>query len=557
MGNFMTGAQAIVKCLQLEKVKHVFCVPGESYLDLIDAMYDVPDIQLVSARHEGGASFMAEAYGKATNNVGVAMATRGVGAANLAIGVHTAYQDSTPMVVFLGQVETRHRGKEGFQEVDLDQFFQHIAKWTVEIWDVERIPEFVQRAFRIAKSGRPGPVVVSLPSNILSKKAGMRFNVPTKRSLPVPAENELMNFFYMIAEAKKPIIIAGGGIKLSNAEKELKDFAENLNIPVISSFRRHDIFPNDHPLYVGHLGLGTLKTIKEHVEEADIIIALGMRFSEVTTQSYTLIKPHHKIIHLDINESSIGQVYPPDLALNGDAKATLQTLNTLFGQVKVETEKWHSWSQNRRRLYENITSFEKQHISYESVDMKEIIRILQKSLPQDSIITNDAGNFSGWLHSFYQFKKPKTYIGPTSGAMGYGLPAAIGAKLANREKIVVSLSGDGGFMMTMQELETAKRYQVPIIAIVFNNYMYGTIRMHQEKVFPNRVIGTDLENPDFMKIAEAFGVAGFRVEDNNYFENALKEAIKSNQVSLIEVVCDPNNISVTSTIESIRQKSRS
>lgn len=555
MTRIMTGAKAIVECIRKESVEHVFCVPGESYLDVMDAIYDTPDIQLVSTRHEGGASFAAEAYGKATGNVAVAMATRGVGATNLSIGVHTAYQDSTPMVVFLGQVNSKFREREGFQEINLDNFFRDISKWTVEIRDVERIPELVERAFRIAKTGRPGPVVVSLPEDILSEEANMNFGKPIVKPRQIPVCEDIRLCLKTISKSNKPLIIAGGGVKLSDAEDQLVAFAENLNIPIISAFRRHDVFPNNHRLYLGHLGLGTMEEILEHMKQADLIIALGTRFSEVTTQGYTIIKSHHKIIHCDIEAESIGKVYSPDLVLLGDVQATLKELNHVIKEEICSFNHWDDWVIERRSVYESITFLEHDSSKEDGIEMGYVIKVLQEELPSNSIITNDAGNFSGWLHSYYQFNSPKTYIGPTSGAMGYGLPAAIGAKFAHPDKTVVSLSGDGGFMMTMSELETAVRFNLSVIALVFNNNMYGTIRMHQEKHFPNRVIGTNLGNPDFVMLAESMGVFGQQVTNNDDFKDSLTIAMNHRGPSLIEVVCDPEKISVKSTIEELRKKS--
>ncbi|MDP5275472.1 thiamine pyrophosphate-dependent enzyme [Chengkuizengella axinellae] len=553
MDEFMTGAEAVVRCINNEDVKHVFCVPGESYLEIMDVIYDVPELQLISARHEGGAAFMAEAYAKASRNVSVAMATRGVGAANLSIGVHTALQDSTPMVVFLGQVDRKYRGREGFQEVELDRFFEPISKWSVEIREVERIPELVQRAFRVAKSGRPGPVVVSLPADILSENVKMKLYNTDAQNRNIPSEEGLNRCIEMILQSKKPLILAGGGIKLSNAEQELLAFAEALHIPVLTSFRRHDVFPNKNKLYLGHLGLGTFDEVINSVKQSDLMIAIGTRFSEVTTQSYTLIESSHRVIHCDIDPNSIGKVYSPHLALIGDAKATLSALKEKMNSEVIKTLGWKDWVQSRRKEYDNITSLNVKKADNMGVEMKKIMQRLQETLPEDAIITNDAGNFAGWLHNYFQFSLPNTYIGPTSGAMGYGLPAAIGAKLACPDRTVVSLSGDGGFMMTLQELETAVRYKIPIVSLVFNNNMHGTIRMHQEKHFPNRVIGTELGNPDFVKLSESMGVFGQRVKNNDEFGQTLKEALKSQIPSLIEVVCDPEKISVNYTISELRK----
>ncbi|EKN63455.1 thiamine pyrophosphate-binding protein [Schinkia azotoformans] len=552
MKKVMTGAQAIVECIKLEGIRHAFCVPGESYLELLDAIYEEESIQLISNRHEGGAAFMAEAYGKATGKPGIAMATRGVGGANLSIGVHTAHQDSTPMVVFLGQVDSKFRGREGFQEVELDQFFQHICKWAVEIRDVERTPELVQRAFRIARTGRPGPVIVSLPADVLSQKAEMVFGPVITNPKPKPADLEISQSLQVLKNSERPLIIAGGGVIASNGEENLLRFAEKYNVPVLASFRRHDVFPNNHELYVGHSGLGTPVEILDTIKQADSILAIGTRFSEVTTQGYSVISNNQKIIHIDIDFNTIGKVYSPVVGMVADANEALESLLAAEDVVCIP-QQWKNWAAERRSVYETISGI-KEEKHHDEVDLKQIIAVLQKHAPTNTIFTNDAGNFSGWLHNFYQFNHPKTYIGPISGAMGYGVPAAVGIKLARPECPVVSLSGDGGFMMTLQELETAVRYNVPIISLVINNNMYGTIRMHQEMHHPERVIGTRLGNPDFKKLGESFRVFSARVTCDADFEEVFLEAMRSNKPALIEVVCDPNKISFKATIESIRTK---
>jgi acetolactate synthase I/II/III large subunit len=551
VGDWLTGAQAVVECIRREEINHVFCVPGESYLEVMDAIYDVDGMELISTRHEGGAAFMAEAYAKATGKPGIAMATRGVGGSNLAIGIHTAHQDSTPMVVFLGQVDSKFRGREGFQEVELDRFFGHICKWAVEIRDVERIPEIVQRAFRIAKSGRPGPVVVALPADIIKQQAEMKFAPIAVKPKPKPSCSEVDACFDLLSKAQRPLILAGGGIISSNGEDTLERFADQYGIPVIASFRRHDVFAHNHPLFAGHSGLGTFAGILDTIRQADTILAIGTRFSEVTTQGYSIISDRQKIIHIDIDDTTLGKVYPPELGIIADAKEALLAL--LQAKYDLPVKRWTSWASERRRVYEQLVQIEESHHN-DHVDVKQIMVAMQKVLPKDTIITNDAGNFSGWLHSFYSFNERKTYIGPTSGAMGYGVPAAIGAKIAHPHRTVVSLSGDGGFMMTMQELETAVRYQVPIVSLVFNNNMYGTIRMHQEKEHPLRVIGTDLGNPDFTLLAQAFGLHSERVTADADFEGALVRAVQSNKPALIEIMCDPEKISVQATISSLREK---
>ncbi|HEX6592997.1 MAG TPA: thiamine pyrophosphate-dependent enzyme [Bacillota bacterium] len=544
----MTAARAIVECMKREGVANVFCVPGESYLPILDVLYDETSIKVISTRHEGGAAFMAEGYAKATLKPGVVLATRGVGATNLSIGVHTAYQDSTPMVVILGQVHRQFRQREGFQEVDLDRYFQQIAKWAIEINDAERIPEVVQRAFRIAQSERPGPVVISVPEDVLDVECDMHFGPVFDKPKPTPSKDEVKRVTDLLSTAKKPVIIAGGGIKLAEAENELVHFTERHRIPVLSSFRRHDVFPNDHPLYGGHLGLGTSTEILNTVEEADVIVAIGTKLSEVTTQGYTLITTDKLLIHIDISFSTIGKVYAPHVGIVADAKEALRLL-----MMEKINATWSQWAKERHEAYQKAS-----HIDEKPSDdfNKQIISSLQHKLPQSALLTNDAGNFAGWLHTFYSFTEKHTYVGPTSGAMGYGLPAALGTKLAYPNKIVVSLSGDGGFMMTAQELETAVRYDIPVISLVFNNNMYGTIRMHQEIHFPKRVVGTDLGEISFANLAKSMGADGYSVTSVDEFVRALDEAILNDRPTVIEIITDQEYISVTSTIQQLRDENK-
>lgn len=542
----MSAAQAIVSCLKKEEIGHVFCVPGESYLPVLDALYDEPTIEVISTRHEGGAAFMAEGYAKSTLKPGVVLATRGVGAANLAIGVHTAYQDSTPMIVLLGQVHSKFRGREGFQEVDLDQFFGPITKWAVEVRNAERMPELMERALRISQSGRPGPVVISLPEDVLPVEAEMSFRGAYTKPCPAPAQKEITKMEALMSQAKRPLIIAGGGVKSSQAEQLLIQFAEKFNIPVSIAFRRHDIFSHDHSLFIGHLGLGSSESLNEAFTEADTIIALGTRLSEVTTKDYSLLKDDHTLIHVDINDETLGKVYSPDLGIVADMSEALQA----FLQMDVAVS-WKKWASEKRIQYAKETEFQLTEVD---VINKYIIKHLQEHLSKDALITNDAGNFASWLHQYFIFTEPHSYVGPTSGAMGYGLPAAIGAKLAFPEKTVVTLAGDGGFMMTANELETAVRYQVPIIALVFNNQMYGTIRMHQEIHYPEKVIGTDLGEISFEKLAESVGAKGYTVRTFDEFEGAFAEALKCQEVVVIDILTEKEQISPNQTIEQIRAR---
>jgi len=543
----MTGAQAIVECMKKEAIDKVFCVPGESYLPVLDALHDETAIDVITTRHEGGAAFMAEGYAKASLKPGVVLATRGVGATNLSIGVHTAYQDSTPMVVFLGQVHSKFRGREGFQEVDLDQYFQSIAKWSVEVRDVERMPEIVQRAFRTAKSGRPGPVIVSLPEDVLPVEAEMHFGVVTPSPKPVPSDLEINQVKELLESANRPLVIAGGGIKSAQAEEALVHFAEKYHFPVIAAFRRQDVFPNNHELYAGHLGLGTHKNILETVKEADVILALATRLSEVTTQDYSIITEDKKLIHLDIDYDTIGKVYAPDIGMVADAKEGIQALT----EIKVDSGDWQEWALSRHEAYLQASKLE---VSDDDVINKKIISTLLDKLPENALLTNDAGNFAGWLHAFYSFNKRHTYVGPTSGAMGYGMPAALGAQLAYPDKTVVALAGDGGFMMTVQEMETAVRHRIPIIALVFNNNMYGTIRMHQEMNYPEKVMATDLGRVNFAELAQSVGAQGIQVKTSEEFDVAFEEALNKKEPTVIEIITGKEQISVSSTLDQVRKK---
>lgn len=544
----VSGGKAVVDVMVKQGVEKVFCVPGESYLGILDGLYHHPQIQIISARHEGGASFMADGYAKMSGKPGVCMATRGVGSANLSIGIHTAFQDSTPMVVLIGQVERPFRSREAFQEVDLAAYFSHIAKWSVEIDRAERIPEILHRAFAVAASGRPGPVVIGLPHDMLEDEVDIEIGVAYQIQPPAPQQSAVNEALKLLQAAENPVIIAGGGVTQSGSSSILIQFAEKMNIPVVTSFRRFDAFPNHHPLYIGWLGFGPCKATLEYIKNADVVIALGTRFSQVSTQDYQLLSDEVKLIHADISSDVIGKVYHPHLSMVADVKNFLQAAVASSDQF---TEQPNSQSQDRnaritrmRSAYMSFSTAEKEYTS-EFTDMEGIVYDLIRNVPEDTVITSDAGNFFGWVCRFYPFKQEKTYIGPTSGAMGYGFPSAIGAKLAAPDRTVISFSGDGGFMMTMQELETATRYNVPIIAIVVNNNMYGTIRAHQEKHFPDRVVATDLSNPDFAQMALLFGAHGETVRKNEEFIPALKRALDSKKTAVIEIQTNPDILSVS------------
>ncbi|WP_080872926.1 thiamine pyrophosphate-dependent enzyme [Oceanobacillus timonensis] len=549
----LNGGQGIAEVLKVEEVEKVFCVPGESYLPLMDAIYDYSDIQLISTRHENGAAFMAEGYAKSTGKVGVCMATRGVGSTNLAVGIHTAHQDSTPMVIFVGQLRGNVREREGFQEIKLNEFYSHITKWSVEINDVKRVPELVHRAFRVAKSGRPGPVLVGLPIDMLYATSEMKFQKSMLPAPPSPNKEILKEANQLLANAEKPLIIAGGGVTGTRAHKELLELSELTSIPVMTSFRRHDAFPNDHPNYGGHVGLSAHPKIIETIQEADVILAIGMKFSQVFTQEYTLLKEHTKLIHIDINDQAVGKVYETEIGIVSDAKQALKELILLNRhETSKKLRDRAAYCQRIRKIYEEISLPRKQYRE-DFVDQEGMIYDLQELLPESAMIVNCAGNYTGWIHKYYQFTKPNTYLGPTSGAMGYSLPAALAAKLAYPDRKVVSIAGDGGFMMTVQELATSVQYNIPVIIIVVNNNMYGTIRMHQEKSFPKREIGTNLTNPNFTDLAKSFGIETYQARNNREFHRALQNAIKSDESVFVEVSADPNVISVSKTIEALQQ----
>ncbi|CAB3389537.1 Acetolactate synthase [Kyrpidia spormannii] len=550
----MTAAEAIVEIMVQEGVEKVFCVPGESYLDVMNALYDHDHIQLISGRHEGGISFMAEGYAKASGKVGVCLATRGPGAANLSIGLHTAMQDSTPVVALIGQVEQAFRDREGFQEIDLAAYFRHLVKWTAELREASRAPELLYRAFHIARTGRPGPVLISLPEDVLNGTADMRFQPARVYSLPRPERESVARVASLLQTAHRPVVIAGGGISARKSTDLLVTLAEWFRLPVATAFRRMDAFPNHHACYIGHLGLNAPSYLVDAVQQADVVLALGTRLSQVTSQDYTLIRPGTQLIHVDISPDEINKVYRPAIGIVADVGYFLEDLlevsaGGMTADLMAERE---SYTSGLREAYSAYSKPRSNH-GDRTVDLEGLMHDLQEALPEGTIITSDAGNFFGWLSRYYRFREAGTYIGPTSGAMGYGLPAAIGAKLARPERTVIAFAGDGGFMMTMAELETAIRYQIPVVAVVVVNNMYGTIRMHQEKRYPERVIGTDLSNPSYAEYVRLLGGHGETVRSNRDFLPALERALESNRPTVIEVMADPEQISAALTIEQLRR----
>src|SRR5699024_6775925 len=457
------GGQAIVEVMKKEGVKKIFGVPGESYLNVLDAIYEDSTLSFISARQEGGASFMAEAYAKTTGDVGVCTATRGPGATNLSVGLHTAFQDSTPIVALIGQVEKKFKDREAFQEVEFSSYFSHLCKWAVEISDAKRIPELLHRAFHVARSGRPGPVVVSLPEDMQDEIVLDNHYAPIRVNSNRPNKDSIKQVIKELNQAEHPVIIAGGGVILSEATSNLIQLSEKLNIPVSTAFRRFHAFPNTHSNYIGSLGLGARKGLLEYIQESDLVLALGTKFSQMTTDDYTLINNQSKLIHVDISPDSIGKVYKPCLSIVADVNEFLKDLNE---KIKPDSKN------DKLKLLKEAN---KQYVDFSTpkkiddkkdgyADMKKVIQDLKAYLPDNAIITSDAGNFFSWISRYYRYGEDEIYLGPTSGAMGYGMPSAIGAKTAEPDKVVVSISGDGGFMMTVQEFETAVRYNIRIIS---------------------------------------------------------------------------------------------
>lgn len=538
----ISGGHAVVRVLEAEGVKKAFCVPGESYLGVIDGLYAHPTIELITTRHEGGASFMAEAYAKASGDVGVCMATRGPGATNLSIGLHTAMQDSTPVVALIGQVERPFIGKEAFQEVDFQAYFSHLCKWAVEIDDVARIPELLHRAFYVARSGRPGPVVVSLPHDMLEDMTEDKTGTSLQVHRPIAPRHAVQQVLNEIDKAEKPIVIAGGGVIQSEAQKELAEFAEKLSLPVVSAFRRFNVLDNHHANYAGWLGFGMDSKLIANIRSSDLVIVLGSRLSQVSTQDYTLFKENQRIIQIDIAESSIGKAYEVEQAVVSDVKGFLEIA---LDEIGNHVSKSASRDQFVQNCHNNFLTYStppgEKNTDY--AEMNVIMKQFAENVPEKLVITSDAGNFHGWLGRYYRFTDNHKYVGPTSGAMGYGLPSALGVKAALPDHTVISFSGDGGFMMTIQELETAVRANLKVIAIVVNNHMFGTIRAHQEKQFPGRVISTPLTNPSFANIAKEFGCEGATVRENDDFLQAFQEALNSDKPYVIEILTDPSILS--------------
>ena len=546
----LSGGQLVVAALQVHGVEMAFSVAGESYLEVLDALVDAPDIRLVTCRQEGGAAFMAEAYGKLTGKPGVLLVTRGPGACNASIGIHTAFQDSTPLVVLVGQVARNQLDREAFQEVDFRRMFAPHAKWVAQIDIAERVPELINQGFQIAVSGRPGPVVLALPEDMLRDRCAAAVSGPYRAVRAHPGAADLGELRRLLAAAERPIVLVGGSGWSDKACRDIAGFAQTNDLPVCCSFRRQDIVDNRLPCFVGDLGTGASPSLVARVKQADLLLAVGTRIGEITSQSYSLLgipEPGKALIHVHASAEELGRVFRPSLAIQSGMPEFAAAVVML---APVAAPRWSSWRETVRAEYEAGLI---PPSSSSSLDLVEIMRWLRDRLPSDAIVTSDAGNFSGWPNRFLQYRRPGRQLGPTSGAMGYGVPAAVTAKLVYPDRLVVGFCGDGGFMMTGQELATATLEGTGPIIMVFNNGMYGTIRMHQERRFPGRVVGTALKNPDFLALARAYGIFGASITKTEQFAPAFEEAVSGRRAAIIELKMDPEMITTRTTLSEIRR----
>lgn len=539
----MRAGVAAVRVLRERGVCYAFGVPGESFLGLLDALYETPEIHLVPTRHEGGAAFMADAVGKLTGQPAICMGTRGVGSANLAIGVHTAQQDSTPLIAMVGQVETPFRHREALQEVELDQFFRPITKWAVEAPTGAELPRIAGEAYRRTVSGRPGPVAIALRGDILDEVADDRLPPATAQPVPMPDPNAVEATIALLREARAPLIVAGGGVSRAGANAELVRFAEVAGIPVMTAFRRLDVFPTDHPLSLGGVSFGMTGKMRARALAADVVLAIGTRLAELSTLGYSVPGPEARLIHVDIAPDDLGKSFPAAVAILADAgrflEAILERARTAAWPVRAGAN-----ARDRAAFLAGSTP-PAQPATERLVDPAVVVAELGRQLPPEAIVTSDAGNFFGWVARYYPFRRPGTFLGPTSGAMGYAVPAAVAAALVKQNAVpVVATAGDGGFLMTSNELATAAQLGLRVVNVVFDNGIYGTIRAHQEREYPGRVAGTEIWSPDFVDYARAFGGLGVRVERNADVAEAVRQVLAHDGISILSVAVAPETIAV-------------
>ncbi|WP_308923941.1 thiamine pyrophosphate-binding protein [Janthinobacterium sp. J1-1] len=551
-----TGGQILVDALQIHGVDTAFGVPGESYLDVLDALHE-SSIRFIINRQEGGAAFMAEAYGKLTGKPGICFVTRGPGATNASIGVHTAYQDSTPLILFIGQVGNDFVDREAFQEIDYRRMYGQMAKWVAQIDRAERIPEYLARAFQVATSGRPGPVVLALPEDMLialATVADTRAYQPVQAS---PSGSQVGQLRAMLAEAKQPLLLLGGATWTAQACLDVRRFAEANHLPVACAFRFQDLLDNAHPNYIGDVGIGINPKLAARVKQADLVIALGPRLGEMTTGGYTLFAspvPRQRLVHVHADAEELGSVYQAELMINSGMAPACAML------AAMEPVDAAAWRHTPAEAKAELAAYQQRPPIFQDgqapLDLWQVTQDIMAQAPRDTIITNGAGNYASWAHRFYRYGGMRTQLAPTNGAMGYGVPAGIAAKIVQPERTVITFAGDGEYLMNGQELATAVQYGAGVVIIVFNNQMFGTIRMHQERDYPGRVSGTTLHNPDFAALAQAYGAHGEVVNATEEFAPALRRALahagEKRLPALIELRYDGNLITPNATLDTIR-----
>ena len=543
-----TGGRILADALERNGVTRAFCVPGESYLALLDALYGSP-IKVTTCRQEGGAAMAAEAWGKLTGRPGIVMATRGPGATNASAGLHVGRQDSTPMILLLGQVARHMREREAFQEINIKAFFGEVSKWVAEIDRAERIPEFVSRAFHEATSGRPGPVVLGLPEDMLREEAAVADAEPWVQVETHPGPTQMARLQKMLWAARRPLAVLGGPRWSEGAVAGMRRFAERFDLPVACSFRRQTLFDNEHPNYAGDFGLGANPALAARLRDADLLLLVGGRMSEMPSGGYRHIaipEPGQMLVHVHPGAEELGRVYRPTLAINASPTAFVAALEG------VEPPSEIVWREETRTANAAFRTWTAPLKNAGPVQLSEIIAWLRDRLPDDAIVTNGAGNYSGWVHRFFHYRRFGTQLAPTSGSMGYGMPAAIAAKLENPNHTVVAFAGDGCFQMTSQEFATAVQEKAAIVVIVVNNGIHGTIRMHQERDYPNRHIATDLVDPDFAALARAHGGHGETVMRTADFAAAFNNALHAGKPAIIDLKFDREAITPTRTMSEIR-----
>jgi len=547
--NLRSGAQILVDALVQHGTDMVFCVPGESYLSVLDALHDAHKVRVVTCRQEGGAAMMADAYGKLQGKPGICMVTRGPGATNASAGLHVAMQDSTPMILFIGQVARDAIEREAFQEIDYRRMFGQVAKWVAQIDDAARVPEFIARAFSVATSGRPGPVVLALPEDMLTEKADVPDARPYRPVESFPGPSQMAEFRELLAGAKRPLLVLGGAGWDKAAVAGIEAFAAANHLPTACSFRRQDRFDNRHPCYAGDVGLGINPKLAQRIRDCDLLISLGARLGENPSSGYTLLDipiPKQRLVHIHPDPEELGRVYQPTLAIPATPRGFISQLSSL---APIANPPWLDWTKAAAQDY---AAWRKPPRSPGAVQMGEIMEWLEANLPRDAILCNGAGNYAVWLHRFHQYGGFGTQLAPTSGSMGYGFPAAISGKLQYPQREVVCFAGDGCFQMTGQSMGTAVQEGANLIVIVVNNGMYGTIRMHQERHYPGRVVATELKNPDFAALARAYGASGEIVERTEDFAAAFERARAAGKPALIELRLDPEALTVSQSLSEIR-----